>query len=68
MPVYEYWCTKCKKEFELMRPISESGSQGTCPTCKSKADKLPSVFASKENYTIKVPKGAAYRGRDKAKS
>ncbi|MGI8423877.1 MAG: FmdB family zinc ribbon protein [Chloroflexota bacterium] len=67
MPVYEYWCTKCKREFELMRSISESGSQGACPTCKTKSNKLPSVFASKENYTIKVPTGPAYRGRDKPK-
>jgi putative FmdB family regulatory protein len=63
MPVYEYWCPKCKKEFELMRPISESGSQGACPKCGTKADKLVSVFASKENYTIKVPKGNAFRGK-----
>jgi putative FmdB family regulatory protein len=68
MPIYEYFCKKCNKEFELMRPFSESGSQGACPTCKTKADKLPSVFASKESYTIKVPKGPAFRGRDKAKS
>ena len=65
MPIYEYYCPKCKKEFELMRPISESGSQGACPTCGTKADKLVSVFASKENYTIKVPRSGAFRGKSK---
>jgi putative FmdB family regulatory protein len=63
MPIYEYWCTKCGKEFEQMRPMSQSGEPGTCPTCGSKAEKMPSVFASKENYTIKVPRGPAFRQR-----
>jgi putative FmdB family regulatory protein len=66
MPIYEYWCATCEKEFELMRPFSQSGEAGSCPTCGAAAQKLPSVFASKENYTIKVPKGNAYRGREKA--
>jgi putative FmdB family regulatory protein len=66
MPIYEYWCAKCEKEFEQMRPISQSGEPASCPTCGTSSQKLPSVFASKENYTIKVPKGNAYRGRDKA--
>ena len=65
MPIYEYWCPKCKKEFELMRPISESGSQGACPKCGTMADKLVSVFASKENYTNKVPRAGAFRGKAK---
>ena len=65
MPIYEYYCPKCKQEFELMRPISESSSQGACPKCGTKADKLVSVFASKENYTIKVPRAGAFRGKAK---
>lgn len=63
MPVYEYYCAACKAEFEQMRPISQAGEPAECPTCGATAKKLPSVFASKENYTIKVPRGNAYRGK-----
>ena len=65
MPIYEYFCPTCKKEFELMRPLSESGQPAKCPSCGAKSEKLVSLFASKENYTIKVPRGNAYRGRDR---
>ena len=63
MPIYEYWCEKCGKEFEQMRPMSQSSEPAACPTCGSSSEKLPSVFASKENYTIKVPRGQAFRQR-----
>ena len=63
MPIYEYWCATCKQEFEQMRPISQAGDPASCPTCGAASQKLPSVFASKENYTIKVPRGNAFRGR-----
>jgi len=65
MPIYEYRCTTCDKEFEQMRPISQSGEPAACPTCGTSSSKLPSVFASKENYTIKVPHGNAFRGQQK---
>ena len=63
MPIYEYACPKCHKEFQLMRPFAESAEKGACPTCGTKSEKLVSLFASKENYTIKVPRGEAYRGQ-----
>lgn len=66
MPIYEYYCANCRKEFELMRPFSESDAPGKCPTCGAKVAKVPSVFASNEGYSVKVPRGAAYRGSDKA--
>ena len=61
MAIYEYWCDNCQKEFELMRPMSESAAEGACPSCGGAAEKLPSVFASKEGYTIKVPEKSALR-------
>jgi putative FmdB family regulatory protein len=64
MPIYEYRCASCEKEFEQMRPMSQSGDPAKCPTCGAESQKLPSVFASKENYTIKVPRGNAFRGRE----
>ncbi len=68
MPIYEYRCDSCEKEFEQMRPISQSGDPAKCPTCGADSQKLPSVFASKENYTIKVPRGNAFRGRTASKA
>ncbi len=62
MPIYEYYCANCRKDFELMRPFRESDAPGTCPTCGAAAAKLPSVFASNEGYSVKVPHGPALRG------
>jgi len=55
MPIYEYICTKCKTEFELMRPFSEADKPAVCPKCNSEAQKLLSVFASKVGFYIRAP-------------
>lgn len=62
MPRYEYLCPKCRNEFELWRPMSESSAPATCPTCGGQAEKLVSVFASTAGYGIKVPERGAFRG------
>jgi len=36
MPTYEYYCDACKKEFSVVRRISESGADTVCPACKGK--------------------------------
>jgi putative FmdB family regulatory protein len=48
MPVYEYLCTECSNEFEiLMRDQKESV---LCPQCNSKkVSKLFSTFAHRRN-------------------
>ena len=52
MPIYEYFCSRCKMEFELMRPFSEAGKEAKCPKCHSPAQKLVSAFGSKTgSYT-----------------
>jgi putative FmdB family regulatory protein len=66
MPIYEYWCDACGKEFEQMRPMSQASEPANCPTCGASCQKLPSVFASKADYTIKVPRSGAFRQRQKA--
>ena len=64
MPIYEYWCDSCGKEFEQMRPMSQASDPATCPRCgATSSEKLPSVFASKAEYTIKVPRSGAFRQR-----
>jgi putative FmdB family regulatory protein len=62
MPIYEYYCPTCDQEFEVFRPFSESDADGTCPTCGAAVKKVPSVFASNEGYSVKTPKGPAFRG------
>ena len=64
MAIYEYWCPKCGKEFTLTRPMAESAEAAYCPQCGEQGQKLPSVFASKAEYSIKVPRGPAFRGRE----
>jgi putative FmdB family regulatory protein len=63
MPIYEYWCESCGKEFEQMRPMSQASEPAKCPSCGAESEKLPSVFASKAEYTIKVPRSGAFRQR-----
>jgi len=62
MAVYEYRCPKCRKEFELMRPMSEAEKPAKCPKCGSKAQKLISVFGSKTGNSIQ-PAGEPFRKR-----
>jgi putative FmdB family regulatory protein len=61
MPIYEYYCQQCQREFEVMRPFSESALPARCPGCGADVAKVPSVFASNEGYSVKVPSGPAYR-------
>lgn len=45
MPIFEYVCSKCDKEFELL--VRSSSDTGACPHCGSKKlTKKFSVFAS----------------------
>jgi putative FmdB family regulatory protein len=42
MPIYEYRCKKCGKEFELFQKISDPAIK-TCKFCKGPAGKLISL-------------------------
>jgi len=55
MPIYEYLCTKCGTEFELMRSFSEADKLATCPECNSEAQKMLSNFASKTGSYLQSP-------------
>ena len=67
MAVYEYRCGSCGTEFAVRRPMSEVGDPAPCPKCGGKGAKLPSVFASKEGYSLKLPTAPAWRGAPAAK-
>lgn len=44
MPIYEYRCKKCKKEFEVMQKISDE-PLSNCLDCGSEVEKLVSSTA-----------------------
>jgi putative FmdB family regulatory protein len=47
VPVYEFSCKKCRKTFEVRRPISKAPQSATCPKCRTKSTERAwtSVFA-----------------------
>ncbi|MBN1381375.1 MAG: zinc ribbon domain-containing protein, partial [Deltaproteobacteria bacterium] len=48
MPIYEYQCDKCKKEFEVLFMSMGEMRQISCPACKSKkTHRLMSIFGGK---------------------
>ena len=55
MPIYEYYCSKCGTEFELIRPVSKSDEPATCNRCGEPAERQLSNFAFRSN-TFTAPK------------
>ncbi|MSQ33057.1 MAG: zinc ribbon domain-containing protein [Dehalococcoidia bacterium] len=50
MPVYEFRCRKCGKEFEVRRLFSESEKPAACPACRGPGEKLISGYAFKMGF------------------
>ena len=47
MPIYEYRCSKCNEEFELLVRLGTADGDVNCPKCKSTEVKRQlSTFAS----------------------
>jgi putative FmdB family regulatory protein len=47
MPLYEYYCDKCKDLFEALGSVSASDRPKACPNCGASADRImPTTFAS----------------------
>jgi len=44
MPIYEYECTSCGHNFEMVLPFADSLTEIQCPECKKNAKKVPSLF------------------------
>jgi putative FmdB family regulatory protein len=68
MAIYEYYCVSCRKEFELMRPMSQSDAPASCPSCGAKGQKLVSASASKVDYYVRAPSKPPFRQHPPAKS
>lgn len=47
MPIYEYFCKKCDKKFELRRPFSQSKDPAECPVCNTAAERVLSSCYSR---------------------
>lgn len=39
MPLYEYHCQKCEKEFEILTSFENWSKPQPCPSCKSEETK-----------------------------
>jgi putative FmdB family regulatory protein len=50
MPIYEYFCPKCKGKFEQMRPISRAEDESECPKCKTSSKRTMSKFVSHSKF------------------
>jgi putative FmdB family regulatory protein len=47
MPLYEYRCRKCGKQFELLRRMADADRDLVCPECRSEeVERLLSTFAA----------------------
>ena len=55
MPIYEYYCTGCGVDFEVMRSVSQSDEAVNCEKCGNPAERQLSNFAFKSN-TFTSPK------------
>lgn len=55
MPIYEYYCSKCDREFELIRPVSQSDESAPCGECGQAGQRQLSNFAFRSN-TFTAPK------------
>ena len=74
MPRYDYRCTECASEFELVQKFSEAG-QGECPDCGGAGQRVfhavPVIYKGSGFYTTdygrpKRPAEGSESGRDGA--
>ena len=54
MPIYEFQCPKCGKEFELMRSFTQAETPAICPFCGGVGKRLVSTFAYGFSYGLKL--------------
>lgn len=61
MPLYEYVCSKCDFRFDLLRPISRSDEEASCPRCQNRAKRVFSTFASfsRDSGGVTTPLGGS---------
>ena len=62
MPVYEYYCARCGRDFELIRPVSRSEEPAPCAECGEPGERQLSNFAFRSK-TFTAPKFKASLGK-----
>ena len=61
MPIYQYYCEKCAKEFEMKRLMADIDKPASCPTCGKKGSKMVTAFASTVGLHMKSPNSKIFR-------
>lgn len=60
MPLMEYRCEDCSREFEVLVGVSSEGDSNLCPNCGSgKVEKLFSTFSARASAPTPGPCGPA---------
>jgi len=59
MALYEYLCSACRNEFELMRPMSKADESAECPRCSSRAQRVMMSSGSRAVDLMQVPEVAS---------
>jgi len=62
MPIYEYLCSSCGSNFELLRSLSQSDEEASCPHCHKPARRKLSTFACFSTSDSGVPTRIAGTG------
>lgn len=63
MPLYEFLCGKCGKEFEAYKRLSDENAQESCPGCGEPSRRLGlSLFSTGGGSGRSVPGGSSCGG------
>ena len=63
MPVYEYYCARCQRTFDLMRPMSRRDEEANCPQCGDGGQRQLSTFGFKDGRYGHFFKASAQTGQ-----
>lgn len=64
MPLYEYYCPDCGRDFEKMMRFDQADEKPVCPTCAGKrTQKKLSLFSSKGSAADTSLSGGCGSGR-----
>ncbi len=65
MPIYEYQCGKCGKQFEIVTMSMSEKANAVCPKCNSKkVSKMMSRFGYGKNSSSGSESASTYEGPD----
>src|SRR5438874_1383079 len=64
MPIYEYHCGDCNRDFELLRSVREAKSTQPCPDCDTDAERVISrqwsAYTFREGWPRRLPDNGGY--------